>query len=682
MYVAGKPTADCYWIAIGRENGWSFQNAKTGQYLIFTPAKDYTTFTRVTLGKDPDAPEAVWSVGSYGGHFNFGYQDDKTYYWSCSSPIVSGSSSLPSAENVLFDVYDEQGNMLAAPTTTTFSDYIDGLAIDQRLMPYDGLSASFFFPIPATKAGKINFTFRTADSAKYQLNVKSAQGALITDWRQVSPSETHTLELQREGAVVATGKVVFTMMPVFDLTYRGDIAPPMTPDGIIQKPTLPGTVHVLSDVPTQDLTCTTAFRRRGATASNYPKRSLNMKLFRPDGAEMDTTLLGLRNDKSWILDAMSIDVVRMRNRVCFDIWNNYSRLPYDSKYEGRNGTVGRFVELIINGEYAGIYCLTDKIDRQLLNLTKPEVDASDRLLNVRGVLYKSNSWDNTSLSESVLDQTQPMDQESWNNWELQHPDDYPSVAAWTPLRNLYNFSTNYSSNPRAYADKLEEHYYLQNLADFYILVLAFDMVDNGMKNLFLSVKNIQKGLRFVLTPWDMDTSLGGYYDGRFYGGTYENTAVVDARIQKNEPFQSLWTYNGGDFRRLAANRWFKLKKDLKVFAPEGVEARMMGYARLFANSGAWAREYARWSGRDGAPVVKSVLDEVPLIIDWYRKRVAEMDAYFLPHTDDPTAIEQLTATPAAEDNAVYTLDGRRVDYSTAPSGIYLSKGKKLIKAAR
>ena len=81
------------------------------------------------------------------------------------------------------------------------------------------------------------------------------------------------------------------------------------------------------------------FKTRGATALSYTmKPSLNMKLFNEDfSVEQDSLLLGIRSISTQILDAMAIDRICMRNRVCFDIWNEMSRLPYETSFNSRNG---------------------------------------------------------------------------------------------------------------------------------------------------------------------------------------------------------------------------------------------------------------------------------------------------------------------------------------------------------
>ena len=121
------------------------------------------------------------------------------------------------------------------------------------------------------------------------------------------------------------------VLPVLKVYFDGKIVRDMEyTNGSMQLTDTDGTVI---DLPAK-------FKTRGATASMYlMKPSLNMKLRTEDYAEeADSSLLGMRSCSSWILDAMAIDRICMRNRVAFDIWNEFSRLPYATEFDGRNGT--------------------------------------------------------------------------------------------------------------------------------------------------------------------------------------------------------------------------------------------------------------------------------------------------------------------------------------------------------
>ena len=69
------------------------------------------------------------------------------------------------------------------------------------------------------------------------------------------------------------------------------------------------------------------YRIRGGTASVFDKKSFAVKLYNENEDELDANIFGIREDNSWILDAMAIDRIRMRNRICFDVWNEMSQTP-------------------------------------------------------------------------------------------------------------------------------------------------------------------------------------------------------------------------------------------------------------------------------------------------------------------------------------------------------------------
>ena len=182
------------------------------------------------------------------------------------------------------------------------------------------------------------------------------------------------------------------------------------------------------------------YRIRGESTSGYDKKSFAVKLFDEYGEDMDVNLFGIREENSWILDAMAVDRIRMRNRVCFDVWNDMSRTPYNTNFGNRNGTKGVFVEVFINGDYNGLYCMTDKIDRKLLGLKKAQKD-DNGVVTVRGLLYKGVTWNGYTdiwlLSYSESDTTK----DTWNGWELQYPDDYPSIGTEITVVGKFNYYT-------------------------------------------------------------------------------------------------------------------------------------------------------------------------------------------------------------------------------------------------
>ena len=328
-------------------------------------------------------------------------------------------------------------------------------------------------------------------------------------------------------------------------------------------------------------------RYRGATATEFEKKSFAVKLVDEAGEALDASLFNIRKENSWILDAMAVDRIRMRNRVCFDLWNDLSKTPYATNYDNRNGIEGVFVEVFVNGDYHGLYCLSDKIDRKLLGLKKVKV-AEDSTVTVRGLLYKGRQWmDHTDIF-LLSYQEDLVDAECWNGWELQYPDNYPSIDTWQPMMDLIDFCSQTTST-RFFRQHYTDYFYIDNLVDYFLLTVVMNVGDNAYKNTFLSTVDVTSSHRYLLTPWDMDMSLGGFYDGR------RDESLADIhRYDSIAPFNRLYVHDIDRFRRRIEQKWNMLRFDL--FSIQHVEELLDSYANAFVVSGAWAREYEKWNG--------------------------------------------------------------------------------------
>lgn len=361
----------------------------------------------------------------------------------------------------------------------------------------------------------------------------------------------------------------------------------------------------------------------GATAAQYTmKPSLAMKLCTVDDTEIDSCLLGIRSCSSWILDAMAIDRINMRNRVTFDIWNAMSRLPYSTQFGSRNGTIGRFVELSINGNSYGIYCLNDKINRKLLGLKKPKLNADGTLQTLRGALYKSGTTDiaDQNTRGYYLDNTVCV-VEYHNAWELKEPEDFACQEAWAPLMEFYDGNRNYNY--------VQSHYYIDNIVDNHLLIMALAIQDNwGNKNKYVSVVDMSAtgdAARLVYTPWDLDTSLGGRYDGEYYNGTYSDWKPADINKGGTQVFSVC--VGQAEYQQMLRDRWTELR--LTTLSVDSVAARLRDYTTLLEQSGAWQRQWDTFQSRSAKPkLVENLSVEVEMIINWYRARFDELDAYF------------------------------------------------------
>ncbi|UCH13548.1 MAG: CotH kinase family protein [Bacteroidales bacterium] len=95
---------------------------------------------------------------------------------------------------------------------------------------------------------------------------------------------------------------------------------------------------------------------RGESSSEFPKRSYRFEtIYTVDTVEIDTNvaLLGMPADDDWILFGPFHDKAQFRNKMINDLGRRL----------GSYQTRSRFCELIMNGEYLGLYRLSETIKR-------------------------------------------------------------------------------------------------------------------------------------------------------------------------------------------------------------------------------------------------------------------------------------------------------------------------------
>jgi hypothetical protein len=407
-------------------------------------------------------------------------------------------------------------------------------------------------------------------------------------------------------------------------------------------------------------------RYRGLSALAYAKKSFSVKLVDEAGEKLDANLFGIRLDNSWILDAMAIDRIRMRNRICFDIWNSINRTPYPTSFGGRNGTEGRFVELFINGQYHGLYCLTDKIDRKLLGLKKAKVSAEGEV-RVRGILYKGVSWNEYDDIYLLSYKESPTDTIVWNSWELKYPDEYPSQGTWMPLMELIDFCSERTSDDK-FEIEVNDYFYVDNLIDYVVFTFAMLIGDNLYNNTFLSVVDIESRHQYLLTPWDMDASMGGSWNG-----SYNNKVAYIGRYDTPAPFNRLMAENLAGFQDKVKQRWQQYRKG--VLSIDSVYQWLDRYSDMFIRSGAWNREYEKWNDNP-VPLRLTLEEEIDYVKQWYK-----MNYYHLCNIFDiPVSVN---AVPMVVENAplfqgeevIFNLQGQRI--SAPQKGINIIGGKKV-----
>jgi len=108
---------------------------------------------------------------------------------------------------------------------------------------------------------------------------------------------------------------------------------------------------------------------RGNSTQGFDKKTYSIELRDMLNQDTSVNLLGMGKEEDWILHAMVIDKSQVR-------------IPMSSYFFQRMGHYAykwRYVELIINNEYRGLYILTEKIKRDDDRVDISKLDDDDLL---------------------------------------------------------------------------------------------------------------------------------------------------------------------------------------------------------------------------------------------------------------------------------------------------------------
>lgn len=374
----------------------------------------------------------------------------------------------------------------------------------------------------------------------------------------------------------------------------------ITTDGpIVNSPAVHGVINV-ADAEGNTVTMHAGFKIRGTSSQQYDKKSYRIELWADaSGTEMaDTTFLGMRSDDDWNLEAMSAQPLRLRDKIANELWMEMYRLPYaESEPEALPGIRMKYADVFINGDYQGIYTLTERMDRKQLGLRKYNGE-------IRGVLYKGNgagapTFENLPVYDNESD--------TWDNYEWVYPNEEDATIDWNHLYSFTNFVMNASDNVfnSQYSAQIDK----DNLIDYFLFVNSLKAMDNMGRNIFLA--RYKKSSTYMYLPWDLDAILGLDTNGNLtnWAGGLMSNGLFDRLSQD-------CTANG--FVASTKTRYTALRNTF-LNTEHIMELVQNQYNELVEN-GAYEREHEAW------PNYTVDANQLAYMTDWLKDRFTYMDA--------------------------------------------------------
>lgn len=342
------------------------------------------------------------------------------------------------------------------------------------------------------------------------------------------------------------------------------------------------------------------YHYKGASTSWFEKKSYSIDLLDHRGNKVDVSLAGMRSDSKWKLNSLYTDSSRIREITSSQIWELIDGANGDINESGPNM---EYVELIVDNEYRGVYCLVEPIDAKKLDLQKNDI------------LYKVIGWeipDSESIQESAD-----------KGWKLQHPVRirYPKVindyqAAWYPMDDYLEIFHRGDIVPYEEAVK---HIDPDNFCDMLIFNMVVSGSDNFFKNIYFAAEcgDGIENYRMRQVPWDLDYTFGNIYE---YGT--EMCVVFDGDFQKEYAEETLFRLYEADPEAVVSRlleRWERYRKDF--LATDRVIGLLEENREYLLSTGAFMREKERWP-QGGVNL------DIDYLKEFQRRRMDWLDGYF------------------------------------------------------
>ena len=341
------------------------------------------------------------------------------------------------------------------------------------------------------------------------------------------------------------------------------------------------------------------YHHKGATSTAFEKKSYSLSLQDYREQNIDVSLLGMRRDNKWKLNALFNDPNRIREMTASQIWEEFDAADSSVNEPGMRM---EYVELILDNQYQGLYGLVEPIDEKKLNLDRNDV------------LYKVCDW-MVPTDEEIMVSVELQ-------WKLQYPIRirYPEAiadfsVAWFPVRDYLN--SFYRGQQLPY-EEMAAKIDIGNLADKQMFVMVTSAMDNSYKNTYLAAVVAAPG-HYVMyqVPWDLDMTFGSVFDGyqpNFRG--YEPDYTVEYKEQVMEALLESNPEEVGDY---LMKRWKEYRGSF--LDTEYILNLMTGNRDYLVETGAALREQERWPKEEISMDIESLLE-------YQTKRMEWLDGYF------------------------------------------------------
>lgn len=324
---------------------------------------------------------------------------------------------------------------------------------------------------------------------------------------------------------------------------------------------------------------------RGGYSSKFNKHSYRIELSKKYSP------FGLPREDDWILNANYIDKTFMRHKLSFDLFRlmNKNNLAPRCKY----------VNLIVNHDYKGLYVLMQRINGKFCNIDKK--DGLSFVFKEPLIFY-----------ENISDKSLKL-----NNKHNQKYPEFSDIDLTKTMDDFRNFLFN--SSDSLFLSDIAKYIDINNVLDWHLLLLLSNNSDGLIKNFYLYRIDSLTPMRIAI--WDYDHSFGRDGDNELNMLKY----VIDC--SKNVMLRRLMNIENSEYPAMLKKRWTQLRKS-HVISTNTLKF-MIIYNHIKIHDDI-KKNFAKW------PVNSkfyfddnNYYQEILVILKFIETRITQLDKYFL-----------------------------------------------------
>ena len=369
---------------------------------------------------------------------------------------------------------------------------------------------------------------------------------------------------------------------------------------IIQRPD--GARNFITDANTDeflDYSGTIGIKTRGSSSQALPKKPYGFDTLEDDGIEdKNVKLLGMPKENDWLLNSFAFDDSMMRDYISYEM----------ARQMGQYATNLKYCEVVLNGDYIGLYALSEKIKRDgdRVDIAKLSDDENSLPEITGGYIIKS-------------DRSSAEDPEAWYNngagyiHEKPNSDDITSTQSSyieEVFRSLDNNATN-SNITTGYPSIID-------VPSFLDYMLVAEIASNVDAYALSTYYHKDRGGKLRAGPvWDYNLTYGNdLFD--FFGINYDRSYTNVWQFQFSNTGSYIWRdlFNNSAFKCYLSKRFNEVTQTGEALNLEYISSLIDSTTALISE--ALVRENERWNTIDNFP------EEIINMKSWIQERITWM----------------------------------------------------------